>query len=60
MGQTEPNSQFFADFRWFSLSLGITALRRRRISQKTAGNRRFSQKPAGNHIDSAETRLSHN
>ena len=46
MGQTEPNSQFsFADFCRFSLFLGIIAFRRRRFSQKTAGNRRFSQKP---------------
>ena len=44
MGQKEPNSQFFADFCWFSVLLGITAFWRRRFSQKTAGNRWFSQK----------------
>ena len=50
MGQTEPNSQFFADFCRLSLFLGITALQRRRFSQKTfrkpqifAGNRRKPQ-----------------
>ena len=48
-GQTkEPNSQIFADFCRFSLFLGITAFRRRRSLQKTAGNCRFSQKTAGN------------
>ena len=35
-------SLIFADFLLF---LGITAFRKRRFSQKTAGNRRFSQKP---------------
>ena len=62
MGQTEPNSQFFADFRWFlqiSLFLGITALRRCRFSQKTAGNRRFSQKTERKPQIFAKTGLSH-
>ena len=55
MGQTEPNSQFFADFRWFlqifafpgnySTSGAQIFAGNRRFSQKTAGNRRFSQKP---------------
>ena len=39
-------SQIFADFSRFSLFLGITAFRRRRFSQKTAGNRWFSQETA--------------
>ena len=41
-------SLIFADFCGFSLFLGMTAFRRRRFLQKTAGNRRFSQKTAGN------------
>ena len=52
MGQTEPIfrsfcSQIFADS---SLFLGVTALRTRRFSQKTAGNRRFSQKVLGGRL----------
>ena len=43
MGQTEPNSQIFADFCRF---LGITALQRRRFSQKTADFRRKPQETA--------------
>ena len=54
MGQTEPNSQFF--FRRFLQIFAfpgnyVLAFRRRRFSQKTAGNRRFSQKTAGETAD---------
>ena len=45
-GTNARDSQFSADFRRFSLFLGIPAFQRRRFSQKTAGNRRFSQEIA--------------
>ena len=44
MREIRSFSLIFADFCRFSLFLGITAFRARRLSQKTAGNRRFLQK----------------
>ena len=55
-------AQSFADFSCFSLFLGIVAFRRRRFSQKTAGNRRKPQIFAENHRKAqifAEIGLSH-
>ena len=51
MGQTEPNSKLFADFRRFLLCLGITVFRKPGFSQKRC---RFSQQPAGNRRISQE------
>ena len=53
---TEPNSQFFQILLNFAdFCFRVTAFRRRRFSQRTAGNRRFSQRTAGNRRFSQKT-----
>ena len=49
MGQTEPNSQFFADFRWFLLIFAVPGNYITSRAQIFAENRRKPQIFAGNH-----------
>ena len=62
MGQTEPNSQFFADFRWFLQILAFPGNYSISEAQIFAENRRKPQIFAENRRKPqifAETRLSH-